>query len=513
MTRTRVGLVEAARDPALLGAVPWHPRQLDLFALIERFGTTIADAGRRGGKSRISAGVSLWQLLLRPELDRFLPPYETRLALAVANSEEQARILLEHAAAIVRSSPVLRGELVAERESELEFRGGRVLRVLPCSARTARGLGAAIVVLDEFGHFLTTDEGPRAAARVWAAVRPAIAAFGKEGKVLVVSTPGDDGGLFEQLYAKAEAGELENAAAFTATTQELNPAIDAAFLRGEELALGPDTFAREYLGRFVAGGGRFFDPDELRACVGNHREALPEDGRSWVCSIDPSSGGGDPFACVTIGRDARPGFAGRLIVGHVERWLPRRSRVPLSRRTRSERDLWVDSVLDGVAAIAKRFRALVVSDQHVPGVVVDELRQRGVMHVRVNPWTPQTKTEAFQALRARVSTSRISLANDDQLAGELARVRTRYRSGFAAVEVSRAGGGHSDLAVALAAGVLELDRYGVVTPTNWRRQSAEPAVVSLDVLERIAPSGEPRRRTRRWYADRGGPGDLMSREW
>ena len=400
-----IGLVDAARDRQLLGAVPWYPRQLELLAAIEGHHTTIVSAGRRGGKSRIAAAVALWQLLLRPELDPYLPPFESRLALCIANSEAQAAILLEHAAALAKASPVLRGELLDELQSELAFRGGR-LRVLPCSARTARGLGAAIVVLDEFGHFLTDAEGPRAAARVWAAVRPAVAAFGSEGKVIALSTPGDDGGLFEQLHAKAASGELENAIAFTATTREMNPGIEEAFLAGELAALGPSTFSREYEGKFIAGGSAFFDPDELLACIPNRREALPEDGIGWMLAIDPSSGGGDPFACVVVGRDARPGYVGRLLVGKVERWLPRRGK-GLSRQTRSERDLWVDTVLDGVASIARRFRATVVSDQHIPGVVVDELRKRDVYGVRIVPWTPTTKTEAFQALRARVATSRI----------------------------------------------------------------------------------------------------------
>ena len=277
-----VGLVAAARDPQLLGAVPWHPKQLELFALIEAHQTAVVSAGRRGGKSRAAAAAALWQLLLRAELDEYLPPFESRLALCIANSEEQARILLQHALAIVKASPVLGSELTAETQGELVFRGGRVLRSLPCSARTARGLGAAIVVLDELGHFLTTEEGPRAAARVWAAVRPAVAAFGSDGKVLALSTPGDEHGLHEELFAKAEAGELPGAVAFSATTRELNPGISEEFLRGEEAALGPATFAREYEGKFVAGGSRFFDADELRACVPNRREVLPEDRKSVV---------------------------------------------------------------------------------------------------------------------------------------------------------------------------------------------------------------------------------------
>lgn len=472
-----VPLLPACRDPRLLGAVPFYPRQLDLLDAIARHRTTIVSAGRRSGKSRIAAAVGVHSLLLCDELDRFIPSHEPRYVVCVANSEEQARIVLDLARALVKASPVLVGELVSETQTELVFRRERVLRVLPCNARTIRGLPASVVALDELGHFFTETWGQQTGEKVWQALTPSIAQFGAAGKILATSTPGGDAGLFESLFLRAESGELENAVAFTAATREMNLGIEERFLREQEAALGPDSFAREFEGRFVSGGGRFFEPDEVRAVVARRKEALPEDGRAWMCAIDPSSGGGDPFACVVVGRDARSGYEGRLLVGHVERWQPRRSpRLPLSRRTRAERDLWVDAVLDRVAAIAKRFGAQVVSDQHVPGVVLDELRKRGVARVRIVPWTAATRTEAFQALRARVATERIDLVQDEQLVAELLRVRNRFRAGSSLVEVPRVGDSHGDLVMALAAGVFALDRHGV---------SVGPARVSSPANRRI----------------------------
>jgi hypothetical protein len=354
---------------------------------------------------------------------------------------------------------VLRSELVSETSTELRFKRDRVLRVLPCSARTTRGFGACYVGLDEFGLFLTDTEGPRAANRIWAAVSPSLAQYAGEGRMVVTSTPGDESGLFETLYLKAEAGELPGAVAWTASTIEANPSIDSEFLRSQELALGPDAYAREYEGRFLPGGGRFFDPDELRTVVAPRRESLPDDGRDWVCALDPASGGGDPFACVVVGRDAREGYRGRLLVGHVERWTPRRGKRVLL-RGRAEKTLWVDAVLDRVAEIAKRFRARVVSDQHIPDVIKEELQGRGLRRPEILAWSASNRGEAFQALRARVATERIELVSNEQLLSELSRVRNRFRSGSSNVEIPRAGDSHGDLALALAAGVYVLDRRG-----------------------------------------------------
>jgi phage terminase large subunit-like protein len=453
----------ACRDPRLLGAVPFHPRQLDLVDAIESHALTVVSAGRRGGKSRVAAAVMVWALLLCDRFDQFLPPHEQRLAVGIATSEDQAAVLRELAGSLVKSSPVLAGELVSETGTELTFKRNRTLRVLPCNARSIRGRGACVVVFDELGHMSGEGlDGPATAARVWEALTPSVSQFKGEGKIVATSTPGDSGGLHETLFLRAEAGELAGACAFRAGSLEMNPGLEDGFLQQQRAALGDAAFEREYLGLFSAGGSSFFDADELALVVSNRRESLPEDGRRWVVAIDPASGSGDPFACVVVGLDARPGYKGRLLVAHVERWLPRRRprRASAAATTQAERNLWVGAVLDRVAEIAVRFRAGVVSDQHIPHVVVGELRERGITGVRVRPWTASSKGEAFQAVRARVATGRIEFPNDDQLLSELRRVRSRFKAGSSVVELGRSGDSHGDLASALASGVLELERHG-----------------------------------------------------
>jgi hypothetical protein len=100
---------------------------------------------------------------------------------------------------------------------------------------------------------------------------------------------------------------------------------------------------------------------------------LPDEGTGWVAALDPSSGAG-ASASSSVGRDARRGYGGRLLVGHVERFLPQRGKT--SRRSRSQRDLWVDTVLDSVAEVVHRFAASVVSDAHIPAVIEQELGKR-----------------------------------------------------------------------------------------------------------------------------------------
>jgi hypothetical protein len=466
VTSAPVGLREAAHDRRLFG-LTLSMKQLELVDLIAGLELVICAAGRQGGKSLLAALMLVHNQLLRPDLDE-LAGGSIRHCLCIANSREQASIVLRHARALVERSPLLRSRLVTAKDDRLIFSNAGVVIAMPCSDRLQRGLSASAIVLDEFAHFITDSDGPRVAERIWTAVRPSLATYGAEARLLAISTPFGDN-HFSRLYTKALNGELgPKATAFSATTAEMNPRVSADFLEQERILLGPSDYAREYEAQFGTGGGSFFEEDELQAVTSKRRESLPEDGRGWVVAIDPSSGGGDAFGCVVVGHDARPGYEGRLLVGHVQRWAPRKPRSSLiARRTRKERDLWVDSVLDAVAVIAKRFHAGVVSDQHVPGVVVDELNKRGVPRVKIVPWSPTSKSEAFQSLRARIATERIEITSDEQLLSELRRVRTRYRSGSSVVEIARVGDSHGDLCLALAAGVALLDSgRGVSTPAH-----------------------------------------------
>jgi hypothetical protein len=368
--------------------------------------------------------------------------------VCVANSREQARLFVEHALAIVKASPGLRSLLVSETADALEFQGGKVLAAFPCSSRSARGWAISCLVLDEFAHFLDLSEGPAVAARVWQALTPSVAQFSSLGRIIVISSPYGEN-LFSELYAKARSGELPNAAAFHATTQELNPDVDDDYLAQQRVALGEDEFASEYLAEFRAGGQPFIESAALRACVEERRELLPDDGEGWVLALDPAFSS-DPTAVAIVGRDRRD--ASKLVLGRAQRWLPDRTK---KRKTRREQDRFMHRVLDEVAELATRYRADVVSDQHLPGTVQEELTKRGVRVVQIAAWTAASRSEAFRELRSRIYTGRIGLYEEPTLTAELLRLRTRFRAGSAVVEVPRVGDSHGDMAVALALAVRQ----------------------------------------------------------
>jgi hypothetical protein len=322
-----------------------------------------------------------------------------------------------------------------------------------------RGWNVSYLALDEFAHFVGDAEadGPAVASRIFAAATPSVATFAPYGRVVVTSTPWGSN-LFSELHTRAENGEISGAVAFHETTARMNPQVTPEFLEAQRAALGDDDFAREYEAAFLSGAGSFFDMGRVRECVGDWKEALPSDCEAWILALDPALEGA--FAAAVVGRPRkRPWADERLIVGHGARWVPPK-RKRRQYRSAAERESIMGTVFDAVAAIAARYRPTrVVSDQHLPGVVVEELRKRGV-HVAIRPWTGPSRTEAFAAVRARVNTGRIEFPDDPQLLTELSRIRTKYRSGGSAVEIPKTGDSHQDLAVAVAAGVAEMERTG-----------------------------------------------------
>ena len=467
-TRRRVGLVEAVDDPRLIGFRA-HPRQRELLEAIERSRLTVACCGRRFGKTRAAAAAALHNLLLVPELDGMVANGEKRYALSVANSQAQATIFVQHAAALVKSSPVLRGLLVSESATELVFVGNRVLSAFPCSARSSRGYAASFLCLDEFAHHFDADDaGPAAATRVWASLTPSVAQFGNLGRVVVISTPMGDSGLFSDLYAKARNGEIEQAESFHATTAD-NPLIDGAYLQAQEAALGHDDFRREFGAEFTGGGAAFLDGDRVRDCVMDWRECLPGDGTGWVLGFDAAFAS-DPSAVAVVGRSRRN--AESLVCGLTARWLPPKSRKRIQ-RSREEDTERIESVIASVAEVATRYQARVIVDQHLPGVVVSEFAKHGI-HATVRAWTAESRTQAAQAVRARVYSRRIELPDDPQLITELSRLRTRYRAGSATVELPKVGDSHCDVAAALMAAVAEHDRRPGFDPNAVAELRGDP---------------------------------------
>ena len=481
-TRTSAGLVAACDDARLFGFPLW-PRQRDLLAAAEAGPRLHVWAlGRRSGKTTLAALVGLWDCLLRPDPAERVRPGERRYAVAVATNLRQARLFVSAARSIVERSPLLASMVEATTEDEIIFRNGTVLAAFPCTSRGARGWPISALLMDEAAHFVSDTEGPQVAERVFASLAPSTAQFGDAARIIVASTPYGSDGFFAETFQRAAAGEIADAAAHHATTADVNPTVDRAFLAREQ-ARDPDGFRSEYLAEFVGGGAAYLDPERIAEAVAERGELLPEQGTGWIAGLDPAFSS-DPFGLAIVGRERidprREGLdRPRLVLALARAWKPSR-RKPASFEERRGIE---DAVLAEVAAVCKRYRARVVTDQYAAPAIVEYLRRQGLV-VKTVPMTATTKTEAFGELRARLYSRELELYDEPTLLGELRRLRTRFSAGSASVVNPRVGGSHGDLAQSLAVAVFEAGQAAGVSGRD-----AVSVGGSRDLVDAFGPSG------------------------
>lgn len=440
----RVGLLQACDDAKLLAFDLW-PRQRELLAAVEHGARIHVWAlGRRSGKTTLAALVCLWDALLRSELDGMVRRGETRFSVAVATNHAQARLVISAARSIVEHSPLLAGLLESVTEDELRFRSpsgaATAIRAFACSSRGGRGWPISTLVMDEAAHFVSTDDGYQCAERVWGSLTPSTAQFGSGARIIMCSTPYGTSGLFADTYTRANAGELEDAQAQHATTAEVNPTIDPAFLVAEEKR-DPDGFRAEYMAEFTGSGDAFLDFDRIE--LAGAAIARPEDASRWVAGLDPAFSK-DPFGYALVGRTVK----GSLVVGPVGALRPEGN---------------FAGPVDEVARVVKEYGAKAVADQFSSAAVIERLRNHHHLQASVHTMTAASKTEIFQSLRARLYDGSLILPDHPALIGELRRLRTRYSTGQSAVVNPRVGGSHGDMAQALAVAVHELSGQGGAT--------------------------------------------------
>lgn len=151
-----------------------------------------------------------------------------------------------------------------------------------CNAKSLRGQGNILIILDEVAHFL--EQGGSSAETVYEAVAPSNTAFtpkdefgenvdgedtGSDGRIILISSPLGKQGLFYHKFRQAMSGgdAAENMLAIQAPTWEVNPKITAAVFK-EAYAYDPRMFYQEFGAEFSDRTlGWLEDAEDLFACI------------------------------------------------------------------------------------------------------------------------------------------------------------------------------------------------------------------------------------------------------
>jgi phage terminase large subunit-like protein len=190
----QIGLLDACDDRDLFGVELW-PRQRKILEQIDSgaYREVVLALGRRSGKNLMAALAAVHDAAFR-DLRRYLRKGERRYIVVVAAGREQSGLTLQFVRELVGGSELLSECVESDTEESITIRQPHtdalvVIKTIPCSARTGRGLAISTLVFDEMAHWLTDGEGPAVADRVYRALSPSVAQFQAEARIIAISTP------------------------------------------------------------------------------------------------------------------------------------------------------------------------------------------------------------------------------------------------------------------------------------------------------------------------------------
>ena len=265
----------------------------------------ILPIGRRSGKTMISACIAAYEtykLINKGNPQRYYGVAASNpiRLVSVATGKEQASLLYEEVSHHFAKCNFFRRYTANNTMSYARFqtpnditefgsyaedpqaRASVKVLFAACNAKSLRGSGNIVIILDEVAHFL--EQGGSSAETVYEAVSPSNAAFtpkdefgnpieGKdtqsEGRIIMISSPLGKQGLFYKKFRQAMSGgkAADNMLVIQAPTWEVNPTVSAnVFL--EAYAYDPRMFFQEFGAEFSDRTlGWLEDANDLFACV------------------------------------------------------------------------------------------------------------------------------------------------------------------------------------------------------------------------------------------------------
>jgi len=418
-----------------LGVRP-TPKQAEALGLMDSAEQLILRWGRRAGKSLCADVITIADAVLRDHLREHMRPGEPRVSAIICPRLDQAQSHIANIGRMLRSSPRLARMVVSETSDEITLSNGSQIKAFPCSARSIRGGAWSCLVLDEMGHFLTGEDGNAAGDRVLEAAQPSLAQFGHEARLVAISTPLWKSGAFFKLCERAESGRFPYMVALHATTAEANPNIAPDWLEDRRRE-DPDMFGREFEARWVDGASSYLNSVDVIACRRPEGILAPRSGVTYEASLDPA------FANDRFSMGVAHQEDGVAVIDGV--WVWRRQ--------------GYENTLDEVQGIANAYSVRTLkTDQFCEAPVREGLAKRG-LSADYQPWSNESKSDAFSALKIGLNTRRVSLPDDSGLVEELCALEARPTPG-GKVRIAAAGSAHDDRAVVVASLV-----HGLTAPS------------------------------------------------
>jgi hypothetical protein len=425
------GLLSFARESLGLDL---YPKQVEVLSEWVDSGRrrALLCLGRRSGKDTMMSAACIYNATME-DYTGLIPRGYRRYIVEVATEYGQAKEFIQLVRQQLENAPDPQIHKMVDWDSstltDIKFHNNVVIRALPCTSTSTRGMAISMLVLNEAGHMKTNDGSSSAGAEVYQALSPSTVQFGERGYHVFISTPHIRSGIFWDLFEKANDGKLDDVYLAHYPTWVMNPQISRdSKTMVAEFQSDPEKFNTEYGADWRSAASAYLSTEDIKAARRDTQTLPPRDDINYKCAIDPAFQN-DKFA-MGIAHKERD----RIIVDGVWTWY----------------QAGHEGTLDQVADIAKRYGIKRVrTDQFSSQSVLEGLGKRR-LECEVVPWDNANKYEAFSRMKAAFSTRQISIPDDEPLAKELnALVATVTVSGL--IRIAASGSKHDDRSVVIAA--------------------------------------------------------------
>jgi len=435
--------------------------------------------GMRSGKTQLGAMATTYELfklimLGDPQAYYKLPPGQPIYVLHVANSRQQALdTIFAQTAGLLDNADWFVDHGLQERANEFSFpKYSLYLRAEHSNSASLAGRTAKAVVLDETARF-KDNSGKFSGEAVYYTVSRAVKTFGREGKVLSVSSPIFVDDFQMRLHKKGQ--KLADFLTYKLPTWEMNPRITFDILK-PEFALNPETAWRDYGAKPSAAVEAYFrngpmvdaafDP-KLPQLVENNRlipSAQPQAKTYYYMAGDPAVRN-DAFGLALVHFD---GY--NVVADFVHRFT--------QKEDVDNPEIDAEEVKNFVIDVSRRFplRSFVVDTWQYPETI-QALEREGVF---VKQHT--VKKPEYDCLKELIYTGKLKIPENEKLNDELKSLEL-----VRGLRVDHPRDGSKDMADALANAVAEWSEESNQKPTVWRPPSKGRVYEKVDTLPPIVP--------------------------
>ena len=469
----RTTLRTALENPQLLGgAIPgdsWHgwrslllatmgeslkPEELETFRRLtereqpptERVSELVAVVGRRGGKSRAIAALLCYLACLVDYKPR-LASGEVGVALCIAPSQEQSKIVRDYCEGILEASPILR-QLIRRSTSEtIELTNRIVISVRSASYRRLRGQTCIACIADEAAFWFNEDSS-NPDYEILNAVRPSLATTG--GLLCVISSPYARRGVLWDSF-KNHFGAQGNPSVLVAkaATRELNPSLSQQFI-DREYEKDAIWAAAEYGAEFRTDIESFITSESVEACIDPGIRERPYDRRFLYSGfVDPSGGASDSFTLAIAHKEGMTSVLDAV----------REIRPPFS----------PEQGVEEFCSLLRQYQVYGIRSDRYGGEWVNEsFRRRGVV---VEP-SEHSKSQLYQDALPMINSRTAALLDNNTLRRQLVSLERRTTRG-GKDSIDHSPGAKDDLANAVC-GALVYAGKSLGDPNFWNAQFPKP---------------------------------------